>query len=703
MEISSKSAESAKLDGGCDRKVTGIPYIPGLDGLRAMAVLAVIAYHSEFESITGGFLGVEVFFVISGYLITALLLDEYDSNNTIDLRKFWIRRARRLLPALLVYVCGAVALAYALADDVIPSKGELLSTLGYVYNWFGIFQEISYTEVFERKNFFHHLWSLAVEEQFYLVWPVILLVFQKYLNKRLTITLVVIGIVASSLMMWVLYEPFEDPLRVYYGTDTRAAALLIGVLLAYLWRPWRAKSAKLFSEIAEKGYLFVGLIALALLFWANTHYTLLMPSSDELFRGGFLITSLVTAGVIASIVTPNSYLNSFLGITPLVWIGKRSYGLYLWHWPVFQLTRERVDVDLTGWELFGVRMFITLVLVEISYQYIERPIREQRMMAEIRKPFENKDLKIAVLKASLPIVALVASFMVLQGVQADRNLQKYEAAPTTESHNESDASEMDTEKSTIEIESKAIPEPQSSPTPIEAMPPNDSELSVETDIETPTSTLSTSNSASFSIVDIRETIIGSPDIWRDLENIVTYTVPIYFDRITFIGDSVMLGALTDIGNDGVEEAFLQDISTIAEQVTVSAAKNRQWYELRGVIRDLRSEGEIGEIVVIHLGNNGVIDESIISESLDMLSEVRRILLVNVRVPRRWESKVNNLLDDAVETFENAELVDWYTISNSNPEYFTRDGVHTIPSGAKHYVNAIITSLGGESVIEEVAS
>ena len=204
-------------------------------------------------------------------------------------------------------------------------------------------------------------------------------------------------------------------------------------------------------------------------------------------------------------------------------------------------------------------------------------------------------------------------------------------------------------------------------------------------------------------MDIRETVIGSPDIWRDLENIVTYTVPIYFDRITFIGDSVMLGALTDIGNDGVEEAFLQDISTIAEQVTVSAAKNRQWYELRGVIRDLRSKGEIGEIVVIHLGNNGVIDESIISESLDMLSEVRRILLVNVRVPRRWESKVNNLLDDAVETFENAELVDWYTISNSNPEYFTRDGVHTIPSGAKHYVNAIITSLGGESVIEEVAS
>ena len=160
----------------------------------------------------------------------------------------------------------------------------------------------------------------------------------------------------------------------------------------------------------------------------------------------------------------------------------------------------------------------------------------------------------------------------------------------------------------------------------------------------------------------------------------------------------MLGALTNVGNDGVEEAFLEGISAISEQVTVSAAKNRQWYELRGVIRELEAKGEIGEVVVVHLGNNGVIDESIVNDSLELLEEVRKVLLVNVRVPRRWENKVNTLLDGAVEEFENTELVDWYSISNSNPQYFSKDGVHTIPSGARHYVDAIITTLGGESVL-----
>ena len=202
----------------------------------------------------------------------------------------------------------------------------------------------------------------------------------------------------------------------------------------------------------------------------------------------------------------------------------------------------------------------------------------------------------------------------------------------------------------------------------------------------------------FNLVDFREAVVGNPEVWQELMNITSYAVSIHFDRITFIGDSVMLGALTDVGNDGVEEAFLQDISTISDQVTVSAAKNRQWYELRGIIRDLDRQNEIGEIVVIHLGNNGVIDESIINESLELLQDARKVLLINVRVPRRWENKVNNLLTEAAARFENTELLDWYSLSNNKPEYFSRDGVHTIPIGARNYVDAIITSLGGESVL-----
>ena len=699
MNSNSKASKGTKTLAHKTHNNAGLPYMPGLDGLRALAVVAVIAYHSEIESIPGGFLGVEIFFVISGYLITALLLEEFNLNSAINLRQFWGRRARRLLPALFLYIGGSVAFAYSMADDVVPTKGEVLSTLGYVYNWFGIFQEISYTDVFERKNFFHHLWSLAVEEQFYLLWPILLLCLQRYISRKVTISLLVLSIMSSAFLMWTMYQPFEDPLRVYYGTDTRASGLLIGALLAYIWRPWNAEKSELFPK-GKDALLPVGLGALGILIWANMHYTLLMPDADQLFRGGFLITSIVTAIVIACVVTPNSNLNSILGLAPFVWVGKRSYGLYLWHWPVFQLTRERVDVDISGWELFAVRMFVTLVLVEISYQCIERPIRERRMMRELAKVKKIKELKTSFPKLALSSLGVLASIMILQGVQANRTIQQLETVDVVVAETPEQVTDIDNKDNSVSTTMTPTPslEPQITPQP-QATPIKETPLLVSDDAGNGKNpNRGNFQDLAFNLVDFREAVVGNPEVWQELMNITSYAVSIHFDRITFIGDSVMLGALTDVGNDGVEEAFLQDISTISDQVTVSAAKNRQWYELRGIIRDLDRQNEIGEIVVIHLGNNGVIDESIINESLELLQDTRKVLLINVRVPRRWENKVNNLLSEAVIRFENTELLDWYSLSNNKPEYFSLDGVHTIPIGARYYVDAIITSLGGESVL-----
>ena len=699
MNSNSKASKGTKTLAHKTHNNAGLPYMPGLDGLRALAVVAVIAYHSEIESVPGGFLGVEIFFVISGYLITALLLEEFNLNSAINLRQFWGRRARRLLPALFLYIGGSVAFAYSMAEDVVPTKGEVLSTFGYVYNWFGIFQEISYTDVFERKNFFHHLWSLAVEEQFYLLWPILLLCLQRYIHRKVTISLLILGITSSAFLMWTMYQPFEDPLRVYYGTDTRASGLLIGVLLAYIWRPWNAEKSELFPK-GKDALLPVGLAALGILIWANTHYTLLMPDADQLFRGGFLITSIATAIVIACVVTPNSNLNSILGLAPFVWVGKRSYGLYLWHWPVFQLTRERVDVDINGWELFAVRMFVTLVLVEISYQCIERPIRERRMMRELAKVKKIKELKSSFPKLALSSLGVLASIMILQGVQADRTIQQLETVDVVAAETPKEVTDIDNKDNSVSTTMTPTPslEPQITPQP-QATPIKEAPLLVPDDAGNGKNPNQANfQDLTFNLVDFREAVVGNPEVWQELMNITSYAVSIHFDRITFIGDSVMLGALTDVGNDGVEEAFLQDISTISDQVTVSAAKNRQWYELRGIIRDLDRQNEIGEIVVIHLGNNGVIDESIINESLELLHDARKVLLINVRVPRRWENKVNNLLSEAVVRFENTELLDWYSLSNNKPEYFSRDGVHTIPIGARNYVDAIITSLGGESVL-----
>tara|TARA_Y100001970_G_scaffold33139_3_gene41171 strand:- start:13564 stop:15600 length:2037 start_codon:yes stop_codon:yes gene_type:complete len=678
--------------------------MPGLDGLRALAVVAVIAYHSEIESVPGGFLGVEIFFVISGYLITALLLEEFNLNRGINLRQFWVRRARRLLPALFLYIGGSVAFAYSMAEDVVPTKGEVLSTLGYVYNWFGIFQEISYTDVFERKNFFHHLWSLAVEEQFYLLWPVLLLCLQKHINRKVTISLLILGITSSAFLMWTMYQPFEDPLRVYYGTDTRASGLLIGALLAYIWRPWSVEKSKLFPKGKDASFL-VGIAAIGILVWANMHYTLLMPDADQLFRGGFLITSTVTAIVIACVVIPNSYLNSILGLAPFVWIGKRSYGLYLWHWPVFQLTRERVDVDINGWELFAVRMFVTLVLVEISYQCVERPIRERRMMRELAKVKRIKELKSSLPKFALSALGILASIMILQGVQADRSIQQFETVDVAADENSDEAIDIAKKDNSVSTPMTPTPSPAPQITPQPQTTPAEEKPLLVLDDAVDGQTINQINfdDLTFDLAEFQDALVANPEVWQELMNITSYAVSIYFDRITFIGDSVMLGALTDVGNDGVEEAFRQDISTISDQVTVSAAKNRQWYELRGIVRDLDKQNEVGEIVVIHLGNNGVIDESIVNESLELLRDARKVLLINVRVPRRWENKVNDLLSEAVVRFENTELLDWYSLSNNKPEYFSRDGVHTMPLGARYYVDAIITSLGGESVLNESRS
>ena len=704
MNSNSKTSRDSKTFADKNRNTAGLPYMPGLDGLRALAVVAVIAYHSEIESVPGGFLGVEIFFVISGYLITALLLEEFNLNRGINLRQFWVRRARRLLPALFLYIGGSVAFAYSMAEDVVPTKGEVLSTLGYIYNWFGIFQEISYTDVFERKNFFHHLWSLAVEEQFYLLWPVLLLCLQKHINRKVTISLLILGITSSAFLMWTMYQPFEDPLRVYYGTDTRASGLLIGALLAYIWRPWSVEKSKLFPKGKDASFL-VGIAAIGILVWANMHYTLLMPDADQLFRGGFLITSTVTAIVIACVVIPNSYLNSILGLAPFVWIGKRSYGLYLWHWPVFQLTRERVDVDINGWELFAVRMFVTLVLVEISYQCVERPIRERRIMRELAKVKRIKELKSLLTKFALSALGILASIMILQGVQADRSIQQFETVDVAADENSDEAIDIAKKDNSVSTPMTPTPSPAPQITPQPQTTPAEEKPLLVLDDAVDGQTINQINfdDLTFDLAEFQDALVANPEVWQELMNITSYAVSIYFDRITFIGDSVMLGALTDVGNDGVEEAFRQDISTISDQVTVSAAKNRQWYELRGIVRDLDKQNEIGEIVVIHLGNNGVIDESIVNESLELLRDARKVLLINVRVPRRWENKVNDLLSEAVVRFENTELLDWYSLSNNKPEYFSRDGVHTMPLGARYYVDAIITSLGGESVLNESRS
>ncbi len=353
-------------------------YVPGLDGLRALSVTAVLLYHADVSWMTGGFLGVDVFFVISGYLITSLLLAEQGASGRVGLGRFYLRRARRLLPALFV-VLATVSLftVVFLPDEIRTLRADVVAALGYATNWWQIAEEQSYVAALSRPPLLRHLWSLAVEEQFYLVWPLLLVGMMKLWGGRRRPMLIAtgVGIVASFTTMLVLSLPhdfrFFEPSRVYFGSDTRVFTMLLGAALAMVWSPWKLNPR--IPAPARNALDAVGAAALVGLFaiFATAHY-----QSNVLFRGGFLGVAILAAIVIAVAVHPASRLGAVaLGHQPLRWIGERSYGIYLWHWPVFMLTRPDSDVSLTGGANLALRLGITLAIAELSYRFIEEPIR----------------------------------------------------------------------------------------------------------------------------------------------------------------------------------------------------------------------------------------------------------------------------------------------------------------------------------------
>ena len=357
-----------------------LPYMRGIDGLRAIAVMAVLFYHADFVWARGGFLGVEVFFVISGYLITSLLLVEWLRTGTIGLKSFWLRRARRLLPAATLLVLG-VSLASILfyRDALERMLGDVVAAMAYITNWFLIVRDVSYFESFGRPPLLQHMWSLAVEEQFYILWPLIFtfgFVILKGRDPKRSIrsffAIVVVGIVASTLLMGFLHTPFEDPSRVYYGTDTRAAGILVGVALSLVWIPWRLSPTLPSRQRIVLNVAGFGAVAALMVIFATAD-----EFSTLLYRGGFLATSLVTAAIIAVTVHPAAALGRVLENPVMKWIGTRSYGIYLWHWPIFMVLRPGVDVADRPYVTVAVRLALTFAIAEVSYRYVESPIRRK--------------------------------------------------------------------------------------------------------------------------------------------------------------------------------------------------------------------------------------------------------------------------------------------------------------------------------------
>jgi peptidoglycan/LPS O-acetylase OafA/YrhL/lysophospholipase L1-like esterase len=361
-------------------------YRPGLDGLRALAVGAVVAYHLDLGWAQGGLLGVGVFFTLSGYLITDLLLGQYERAGSLQLGDFWLRRARRLLPALFVMLAVVVAWVTLLDKSLLPAvRGAVGASTVYVTNWWLIAQHSSYFAQFGPPSPLGHLWSLAVEEQFYLIWPWLLWLGLRWRRSRSGSYM---GLAAASLLlaaasavtMALLYQPGYDPTRVYDGTDTRAFALLIGAALAFVWPSRRLRDTMTSrARWSLDGAGLAGLAVFAVLMWRTSQY------SPSLYRGGMVLLAFATALMVAAAASPASRFGRILGWEPLRWLGVRSYGIYLWHFPIIVLTTPADGGDTPRRAVLQVAA--TIGCAALSWRYIEEPIRHgalSRWWAQMR-------------------------------------------------------------------------------------------------------------------------------------------------------------------------------------------------------------------------------------------------------------------------------------------------------------------------------
>ncbi len=647
------------------------PFLPGLDGLRAVAIMAVLFYYADFTWAQGGFLGVEVFFVISGYLITSLLVVEWLRTGTVDLKAFWLRRAKRLLPAVFLLL-GVVAIGSILflRETLYRLGTDILAASTYVSNWFFILRQDSYFETFGRPPLLRHLWSLSVEEQFYVLWPILFSVGLAIVGgkaKHATIKrfslLVATGAVGSTLLMAMLFTPFEDPSRLYYGTDTRASGILIGVALALWWMPWRLPTVV--SARYKVGLRIIGFAALA---GVGAILVGLNEFSPWLYRGGFAVTSLLTATVIAVIAHPAGGFGVLFSNPVMRWIGTRSYGIYLWFFPIFMVTRPGVDVGWNPTTTFVVRLVITFAVAELSYRFVETPIRTigyRKWMRNItaRLGVATPRAATGIAIAWLVSIAIVASILIAgTGTNPPSEII---ASPSGDTVTE--AATEDTGQDPVSQVTSAADQPT------EAESEHDDPGGAADSSETATTTVAVPSGVTppSSLTPDAEPSDAPTNATSDTEI-----------GVTLIGDSVLAGAANEV------------ISKLGPQTVVDATVSRQFKDADDVISGLRAQGKLGDVVVIHLGTNGAFNSTTFDETMQAMSGVDRVIVLTVFVPKRWESVVNAAIASGKERWPEVEVIDYNAFGKDHPEYFNKDGVHLNSTGQSAYATFLDEAIRG---------
>ena len=634
------------------QQISRVPYLPGLDGLRALAVLAVIVYHANPSWLPGGFLGVEVFFVISGYLITLLLVAEEERTGAISLRDFWARRARRLLPALFTMMVLLIMWTSIRERDSLGAlRGDVVAGALYGSNWFQVWVGAGYTAVNDFAPL-RHLWSLAVEEQFYVLWPVIMLVILRLGRDRLPrvamwflgIATAIAGLVALLMptgrigescastpnAYWTIGERCVNKIDLLYlSTPTRATGLLLGAALAIVWRPY----ALLRGPMKRKGPMMdpvalIGLFLLGFLVY-KVHIVHLigedgLHADPWLFRGGLFLTGIATLMVISAVAHQKAFTGRVLGNVVFRTIGERSYGLYLYHWPVFQALRHETGIALKPHE-FIAAMLVTVAITEFSYRYVELPIRERRLKESIRALLRSgpgelrRRSSFGVIISCSIALPVFATFSL---VTADYKANDVQASLDAGQDSVTDVLGALTSSTTSPTTPSSAPESTSSPT--------------------------------------------------------TSYVPPHYD-VFALGDSVMKGAAPALADLGI---------------VVDAVQDRQGKMGADIFVQLKELGVTMDAAVVHLGTNGPMSQETLDTMMQALREVPRVVVLTSKAYRDWTDSNNEKIRALPATYPNVTVLDWQLVATlCTGDCLTADGIHLEREGIDYYAQEIWKALG----------